>query len=1089
MKTTRKTALITALVCFAQFASAQHGQFINSSFLSSGNITSIIQDRTGYIWIGTEYGLNKYDGYRFQQYHYNSEDSLSICSNIVTSLSTDSCGNLWVGTSNGLCRYDYETDKFRHLHFNTETQPRITSIQASADSSVMCSTAGFGLFSIKEDSITTITQYNTEKEQISFCTYIVTDKQGRFWHCDNKGRATCHGRFGAKIKEVASYESKLGSILGMVPIDLQHTLIICQHGIVRYDGMSFTEILKENEIKFELSRVLDTGNGELLLGTIGNGAWKFDISSHKLTPVETGIREIDFPTTIIRTAFRDKENNIWLGCQGRGLVFIPGKEQPFRTWDFANHGILTSCQITSIAPYSTNSLLVTLKNNGLHHLTGRTLTSSTNTPSDIDYVYVDTDKRFWITANGMLYSYDPQTKAAKPAHSYPMSRVASMCDDGHGRIFISTFSKGVMIYDTNTGKAEQLSMLDRRGIKDPKIDTLDVLCNDWVQQLTCDSRGLVWCASADGICCYSPEARTFRYFGWTKLLDYNICNTICENKDGNMLIGTNSGLYYYDADKDSIGLAPQSDALKNLSISSIVCDRGGEIWISTSQGIWHQDPRTQQYVRYDHIKGFGGHEYTLGVGGLTPNGAVFFGQSDGFVYFNPTTASYYTPIMHKMDISGVLINGKLGSAQNTNSPVCIKQKADHTEVEIDNASVELCFSSFQYDETSAIKLQYRFDDDPWQTNTPGDNVISLRNLKPGKYTLTVHGSLFGVDSPDSTYKIRIKGNWLWSLWFNTLLTLVVIAILVYFYRRSRHKLRYVMIGTDGQQLVDADKLNTESHDNTPASTEMLPMSKPSSPSDNHILIVDDDEQLTEYLSKELAAYYSITTCSNGNEALKLLLKSGTEFDLVVSDEAMPEMDGMTLLRNIKSNVRLIHIPVIMLIAKTGIEGRIKGLKLGADALLYKPFVLEELLVTIDAQLANLRRRKSKFSGIFEPNNPDLEAEAHKSAKTDSKLMERIIQLCNQNMSNTEFDVDQLCSEVGISRSQLHRKMKEMTGIGSGEFIRNLRLEQAARLLREGQLNVSEVAYAVGFVNLGHFSKIFRQHFGVSPSQYHDHVEG
>ena len=99
------------------------------------------------------------------------------------------------------------------------------------------------------------------------------------------------------------------------------------------------------------------------------------------------------------------------------------------------------------------------------------------------------------------------------------------------------------------------------------------------------------------------------------------------------------------------------------------------------------------------------------------------------------------------------------------------------------------------------------------------------------------------------------------------------------------------------------------------------------------------------------------------------------------------------------------------------------------------------------------------------------------------LMERIMKAINQNLGDSDFNVDRLSQEVGISRAQLHRKMKEMTGISPSEFIRNIRLEQAARLLREQKINVTQVTYIVGFANLAHFSTVFRKHFGVSPSDY------
>ena len=102
---------------------------------------------------------------------------------------------------------------------------------------------------------------------------------------------------------------------------------------------------------------------------------------------------------------------------------------------------------------------------------------------------------------------------------------------------------------------------------------------------------------------------------------------------------------------------------------------------------------------------------------------------------------------------------------------------------------------------------------------------------------------------------------------------------------------------------------------------------------------------------------------------------------------------------------------------------------------------------------------------------------------DEMLMERVMKAVNKNLDDSDFNVETLCQEVGISRAQLHRKMKELTGLSTSEFIRNIRLEQAARLLKEKKINVTQVAYTVGFSNLAHFSTIFRKHFGVAPSEY------
>ena len=253
---------------------------------------------------------------------------------------------------------------------------------------------------------------------------------------------------------------------------------------------------------------------------------------------------------------------------------------------------------------------------------------------------------------------------------------------------------------------------------------------------------------------------------------------------------------------------------------------------------------------------------------------------------------------------------------------------------------------------------------------------------------------------------------------------------------------------------------------------------------HRVLVVDDDVEIGRYISSELGRYYRFTVCSNGKEGMKELLVG--DYDVVVSDVMMPEMDGFTMLRMIKSSVKVSHVPVIMLTSMSDVAHRLEGLERGADAFLAKPFDLEELHMVIENLIQSRQRLKGKYSGAQQQADKVASPEIKGN---DELLMERIMKSVNKNLSNSDFNVDMLTQDVGISRAQLHRKMKELTGISTSEFIRNIRLEQAARLLREQKVNVTQVAYTVGFSNLAHFSTIFRKHFGISPSEYAEQEAG
>ena len=245
-----------------------------------------------------------------------------------------------------------------------------------------------------------------------------------------------------------------------------------------------------------------------------------------------------------------------------------------------------------------------------------------------------------------------------------------------------------------------------------------------------------------------------------------------------------------------------------------------------------------------------------------------------------------------------------------------------------------------------------------------------------------------------------------------------------------------------------------------------------------ILIVEDDEEIRKYLKDELGNEFHIIESCNGKEALPIILKKAP--DLIISDVMMPEMDGMELCQKIKQNININHIPVILLTAKTREEDNIEGLEVGADSYITKPFSIDIVRKTIQNLIKNRECLKNNLTGkqIQEDKIDKI------SLKTpDEKLLERIMCVINKNISNIDFSVEILASEVGISRVHLHRKMKELTNQTTRDFIRNTRLQQAASLLKDKNQNISEVAFATGFVNATYFSTAFKELYGMSPKEY------
>ena len=247
---------------------------------------------------------------------------------------------------------------------------------------------------------------------------------------------------------------------------------------------------------------------------------------------------------------------------------------------------------------------------------------------------------------------------------------------------------------------------------------------------------------------------------------------------------------------------------------------------------------------------------------------------------------------------------------------------------------------------------------------------------------------------------------------------------------------------------------------------------------HHIVLVEDDSEILEFLQTELSPDYDITTCENGKAGLTTVLK--TLPDLVISDIMMPEMDGTTMCQKIKSNPATNHIPVILLTAKSRDEDQLEGLEMGADAYIMKPFNMDILRRTIINLIHSHQMLRLKYG-----RNDQLEEQVEdvKMKSPDEQLLDRVMKVINRNIGNSDLSVDSIAEEVGISRVHLHRKMKELTGQTPHDFIRNIRLKQAAHLLATHNMNITEVMYACGFNNAASFSTIFKKFYGMSPREY------
>ena len=935
--------------------------------------------------------------------------------------------------------------------------------------------------------------------------------------------------------------------------------------------------------------------------------------------------------------------------------------------------------ISSVVGVADGLMLFVVKNHGLYLLDEKTgNTKLLQSPAGPIKVFSDFRKNVYVYGRDGIYEYDwkHQTyRLLQPANGLSLD---GMQVDAAGNIYFTSPGNGLYVWNRKSGKMTQYLMDDKRPHK--------TICNNWISEIRLDSRGWLWCATANGVSCMDTKTGYFDIILSRSLLEGKTCYSTLELSDGKIAIATEMGLYLYDRKKQQTTPWSHSESISGLRIYSLKKDAKGNLWMSTAQGIWCYDSKAKSFFSFEKGNGLLTKEYLAGVVGSTSDGVICYGNSEGLTYFRPSQVKNYDEKTSAIYLSGVLLDGKM-----------VPFIGDNLSVPSDFKSIVLSFSQLDYQSVGNIVFQYRINGGKWISNAAGDNSFNFTGLSHGHYRIEVRTYCNGKYS---TYKkvinLDVLAPWFLTVWAKLIylfliLGLTAAAIIVFLRKKKRDmeeaKMQFLINATHDirspltlimeplkklkerlgnaeeyqadidtidrnaqrlltlvNQILDKRRLDKHQMNLSCRETNLVEFSQglvslftynanlrginirleiPETPvnawidrnkldkaianllsnafkytpnggeiifriekqdkkvllyvidsgkglgknddaktlferfyqgknsadmhlggsgiglnlcrsivrlhggdvtarnredgtsgacfiielplgkehlknnqiySDNgetkkkqqrdaasrncKILLVDDDIEICRYLKSELSDWYRFVICNNGKEALNQLFSD--DFDLVISDVVMPEMDGITLLKNIKGNANISHVPVIMLTSKSEISDRLEGIKLGADAYLAKPFSLEELHLTIDNLIDNVRRLKGKFSGALKQND---KVEKIEVKGNDEELMERIMKVVNENMSDSDFNVEKMCDEVGVSRTQLHRKLKEMTGVPTSEFLRNIRLNEAARLIRERKINITQVSYMVGFANNSHFSTAFKKYFGMSPSEY------
>ncbi len=244
-----------------------------------------------------------------------------------------------------------------------------------------------------------------------------------------------------------------------------------------------------------------------------------------------------------------------------------------------------------------------------------------------------------------------------------------------------------------------------------------------------------------------------------------------------------------------------------------------------------------------------------------------------------------------------------------------------------------------------------------------------------------------------------------------------------------------------------------------------------------ILVVEDNQDVREFIKDSLAADFQIEEASNGEQGVRKAEQIIP--DLIISDIMMPKMDGNELTRILKNDEKTSHIPIILLTAKSEQQSRLEGLEIGADDYLTKPVNTKELIIRIKNLIRIRQKLQEKYSKAdFVPVKKDEEI---KLSNLEEQFLSKVMEVIEDHISEEEFTIEQFGKEIGMSRVQLHRKLKALSGKSASHYLRSVRLSKAKQMIKEQKGNISEIAYSVGFSSPQYFTRCFKEEFGYPPS--------
>ena len=780
--------ITTNIVYVSAYNNINFKNITSEDGLSQGTVETIIQDDQGYIWLGINDGLCRYNGYEFKIYKHDEELENSITNNYIVDIKQDNSGNIWVGTANGLSKIDTKTDLITNYNMNDEEKSlshyNIGDILITKSGDVLVGTSdGLNIYNEKKDEFYRI--FNKDSYLSSqFIRSLAEDENQNIWVATNNGIDKIDIK---NNKNIISFKTGHGKF------DISENDIY----VVRYDpkGYIWAGALKEglnridintNEVKQYkndyrdekslpgnyVKDILRDSSGNLWVGT-DNGLAKYNEQTENFATYKNKIYD---KTSLVNDEVfsiqEDESGLIWVGTYAGISMFDPNtniehyKKDPFdenSISDNSIHGIYEDKDgLLWVGTNSKGVNVINRKNYNVKHLNKTSKDYPISDDNINDVVGID-NKIFIATKNG-LNEVDKDLKTINIYNTEDgicNNNITALFADSKKNVWIGT-ANGISVLNTNTNEI---------------IDITDILTNhniedQYIKVIYEDSKGNYWvgCFIDGGLVKIDPNKRTIENYRNKKedktSISSNNIRSIVEDKNGNLYIGTSYGLNKLNESNNTFERYSEKDGLSNNTVYGLLVDDNNNLWASTNLGISKLDTNTMTFETFNIIDGFQGNEFNGRAYYKNKSGELFFGGINGLNIFRPNdiNRSRYVPTVIFDEFK---VNGK------------VYKDINNQEFKYNENTINISVFISNYKNTKNIQYMYKLEgvSDSWDISR--SNNINYSDLAPGTYTLKIKArSYSGKVSDESAVKFIIKPP-IWKSKAAILIYLIIITIVIY----------------------------------------------------------------------------------------------------------------------------------------------------------------------------------------------------------------------------------------------------------------------------------------------------------------------